>query len=100
MKIQQADSSEFDTDAMAECLSELELVLQRHKLTVGELLLVCGNLLYKLGANVRRNVYEENFIAEPPPLDAINKLYYQNPTVDLALMLTGLTISTWLDDLK
>lgn len=98
MKLSELKSSkEFDTERVQECLQQMEEILASTNLNVGEILLLYGNLGYKLGANLRRAIYDKDFISEPPNIEELNKLYYSNPTEDLALMLTGLTVTSWLD---
>ena len=100
MKFSELESSkEFDTERVQKCLASIESILASTNLNVGELLLLYGNLGYKLGANLRRAVYDEDFVSEPPNIEELNKLYYSNPTEDVALMLTGLTITSWPNDL-
>ena len=101
MKLSELEQSElFDTDKIGQCISDLEQVLTKHNLNVGELILTYGNLGYKLGANLRRACYDKDFISEPPNPEELNKLYYSQPTEDIALMLTSLTILSWIDDLQ
>lgn len=100
MKLSELEQSElFDTDKIGQCIADLEQVLTKHSLNVGELLLCYGNLGYKLGANLRRACYEVDFISEPPNTERLNQLYYSNPTEDVALMLTALHIIGWVEDL-
>lgn len=93
------DSDLFDTDKIGSCIADLEQVLTKHNLNVGELLLTYGNLGYKLGANLRRNCRDDSFVSEPPNVELLNELYYTEPTEDIALMLTALTIIGWVDNL-
>jgi hypothetical protein len=100
MKLSELEESEsFNTNKITECMSELEQVFAKHNMNVGELLLTYGNLGYKLGANIRRSCRDKNFISEPPNPEELNKLYYSGQTEDVALMLTGLMIVTWVDNL-
>jgi hypothetical protein len=91
---------EINNDAVGQTIQDIEAVLSKANLTVGELLLVYGNLGYRLGANLRRACYDDKFVSEPPNLEKLNKLYYINPTEDIALMLTGLTVTAWVQSLE
>jgi hypothetical protein len=98
MNLSELESSkEFDTERVQKCLALIENILASTSLNVGELLLLYGNLGYKLGANLRRALYDKDFISEPPNIEELNKLYYSNPAEDVALMITGLTVTSWLD---
>jgi hypothetical protein len=100
MKLSELQSSnQFDTEKVSKCISELEQVLAKHDMNVGELLLTYGNLGYKLGANLRKACYDASFVSEPPDTEKLNELYYTDFTEDVALMLTGLTVTSWVDEL-
>lgn len=100
MKISELEQSDlFDTEKISQCISDLEQVFSKHNLNVGELLLCYGNLGYKLGANLRRAYRDKDFISEPPNTEKLNQLYYSQPTEDVALMLTALTILGWVSNL-
>ncbi len=101
MKIEELQKSiDFDLKKVEECIRSLEKILQDQNLNVGELLLVYGNLGYKMGANLRRALSDPKFKSEPPDLDILNKLYYTNASIDVALMITSLQIVSWIDDLE
>ena len=78
MKLSELESSEqFDTSKVSECIGELEQVLAKHNMNVGELLLVYGNLGYKLGANLRKACYDAQFISEPTDTEILEFLLNQ-----------------------
>lgn len=100
MKLSELEQSElFDTEKISQCIADLEQVLTKHNLNVGELLLCYGNLGYKLGANLRRAYRDKDFVSEPPNVELLNQLYYSEPTEDVALMLHSLTALSWVDTL-
>jgi len=99
MKIEELEKSDqFDTEKIKQCISDLEAVLQKYNFEVGELVLVYGNLGYKLGQNIAREVYNREF-SGTPDIDELQKLYYSNPDIDISLMLSSLNTITWVDDL-
>lgn len=90
---------EFDNDKISACIRDLEQVLAKHSMSVGELVLAYGNLGYKLGANIRRQTMDKNFVSEPPDIELLNKLYYLGATIDIALMINALHVASWIEDL-
>jgi len=100
VKIEELEQSEeFSKDKIQECLIELEKVFQKHTLNVGELILTYGNLGYKLGQNISKEVFNRT-LPDPPNIDELQKLYYSNPAIDISLMLSALNMITWIDDLS
>jgi hypothetical protein len=76
-----------------EMLSSILEIFQKHQPTVGEILLIYGNLGYSLGASIG------GFDGKGPGIDELKQLYYQQPgRLDVALMLEGLTVTTWYED--
>lgn len=74
-------------------LAELIAVFQKYQPTVGELLLLYGNLGYSLGASIG------GLQGKGPNAEELKKLYYTQPgRLDVALMLEGLTVTSWLED--
>lgn len=79
----------FDPDRCTEVLAELVEVFQKHKPTVGEILIAYGNLGYTLGASIGK--FEKG-----PSIEELEKLYYSEPgRLDVALMIQGLQVTTW-----
>ena len=73
-------------------MEEVIEVFQKNKLTVGEILIVYGNLGYALGASI------EGFDDKGPSISELNQLYYTKPTPGVALMLQGSLVTTWYED--
>jgi hypothetical protein len=82
----------FDEKKASQALSDLIDVFQKKKLTIGEILVVYGNLGYALGASI------EGYDDKGPSISELEKLYYSNPTPGVALMLQGVTVTTWYED--
>ena len=81
----------FDPDKCSELYTELVDVFQKHKPTVGEILIAIGNLTYALGASIQG--YKEG---EGPSIENVERLYYEHPDrVGNALMMQGLSVVTW-----
>ncbi len=81
----------FDPDKVDQCYSDLVEVFQKHKLTIGEILIAYGNLGYSLGASM------EGYGQKGPGTEELKRLYYSQPTPGVGMMLQGLTITTWYD---
>ncbi len=79
-------------DELNGALGELIDIFKKHKLRVQDILLVYGNLGYALGASI------EGCKGEGPDLDELMKKYHTSPTLGVALMLQGITITSWHDD--
>lgn len=83
----------FDPDKAAALLEELIEVFQKHRPTVGESITVFSNLLYTIGASIGE------FGEKGPGIKELERLYYaESGRMDVALMLQGLTMSTWFED--
>jgi len=67
-------------------------MINKSKLTIPELIILIGNLSYFIGASIA------GFVEKGPSIDDLKKEYYRNPTIDIALMLQGLEITTWEED--
>lgn len=88
----------FDPDKAAKLLEELLEVYQKHSPTVGELLTATSNLLYSLGSSMTA-FYDPTPREKGPSIDELNRLYYSEPgRLDVAMMLQGMTMSTWYAD--
>lgn len=87
------DEDEERTSA-DECLAELYDVFSKYNLRVSELLIVYGNLGYGLGAGIEG--YEGD---QGPGIEELQKEYYSNPRVGIALMLQGMLTTSWHEQL-
>lgn len=74
-------------------LEALIKTFNSHNLTVREMIKVIGLFTYSVGAGIG------GFSQPGPDHTLLEREYYSNPTVDVALMLQGLLIQTWVDDL-
>jgi hypothetical protein len=81
-----------DDNKITATLIKIHKLLNKEHFTVPELLLLYGNLGYEIGASIA-------MIEGPGP--SLQELQLEdkiNPTVDVALMLTGLLITTYEED--
>ena len=94
MEVKKPDKTlEFDPERCNEMFEELVEVFQKHRPTVGEIIVAYGNLGYTLGASVN------NYKGKGPGIEQLKELYYKNPgDIGIALMLQGLTVTTWYGD--
>ena len=92
IKIENELPKEADEEKIGTIFSECVEAFQKGKPNVGEILLAYGNLGYTLGASI------EGFDGKGPSIEELEKMYYENPTVGVALMLQGILVTTWLDD--
>lgn len=76
-------------EKITNCLSNILELIQNNRFKVGELILLYGNLGYSIGASIE---------GEAKTIEELNKLYYTNPTVGIALMLNGAMVNSWFDD--
>lgn len=83
---------ETDDTKVADTLNKILKIINKSSLTIGEILLLFGNLGYNLGASIA------GFEGQGPSLEELKKEYYRNPTVDTGLMLQGLLITDWEKD--
>ena len=94
MKITHEPASKpgFEPERADKAYQRLVKILQEEQPSVSELLVILSNLLYTVGAAV--GDYKE----VGPTLEELEKLYYSEPDrVDVALMLQGLMMSTWVE---
>lgn len=82
----------FDTERCNTILNELMAVFQKHQPTTGETCVVLGNLSYSLGASIG------GFDGKGPNPEELKHLYYTEPNLAIAMMLNGLTVTTWYSD--
>ncbi len=90
-KITKMDKGEFAKADKA--LEDLIKVFAKHKLTIQEILLVYGNLGYTLGASI--GGYKD----KGPSVSELEHMYATKPTIDVAMMLSGITCTQWINDL-
>jgi len=80
---------EFDPDKVNRVYEKLVNIFQEEKLSVGEIIIAYGNLGYTLGASI------EGYDGEGPSLEELTKKYYSDPTLGIALMIQGITVTSW-----
>lgn len=85
--------AEFDGDKIAQAHQEILDVINKYNLSVGEITILYGNLGYTLGASI--GGYKE----KGPSIEELKKLYYTNPGLAVAMMLNGITVTTWYEDI-
>ena len=83
---------EFNLEKVSDTHEKIIEVFQEAKLTVGEILVLYGNLGYTLGASI------EGFKDKGPAIEELQKKYYTSPSPGIALMLQGAEITTWYGD--
>lgn len=76
-------------------LNKLIKLINKSSHTRPELIELYGKLGYLIGASI--GGYSEN---DKPTLQDLKHMYYVNPTLDVALMLQGLTTQTWKKDFE
>ncbi len=91
-KVEETDK-EVKLSKVDAAYTDLVKVFKKHKLNVREILIATGNCVYALGASI--GGYQE----KGPGVSELEKLYATNPTVDVAMMITGLQMCTWESDL-
>lgn len=83
-------SNEEEDQKASEALDELINVLAKYKLRAQDLVIVYGNLGYSIGASM------EGFEGdEGPGAEELQKIYYTKPTLGVAMMLQGMLITSW-----
>lgn len=75
-----------------QALGELIEVLSKYKLRVQDLVVVYGNLGYAIGAAIEGYNGQEG-----PGLEELQKRYYSNPSIGVAMMLQGMLVTSWYD---
>jgi len=80
----------FDPEKCNDLYTGLVEVFQKHKPSVGEIIIATGNLIYALGASI--GGYPE----KGPSLEELKRLYYIDPgKISLALMMSGTQMCSW-----
>ena len=87
------DKFKVDEKKVEKVLTKIQKILNRNKLNVPELLIAYGNLGYHIGAAMAQVQGEQG-----PSSEELQKAYYTNPTVDVALMIQGLIITGMAED--
>tara|TARA_Y100000310_G_scaffold345804_1_gene470188 strand:- start:10223 stop:10540 length:318 start_codon:yes stop_codon:yes gene_type:complete len=82
---------QFNPEKCSELLEKLIIAFQEYKPTVGEILVIYGNLGYTLGASIEGET-------KGPDIESLKQKYYTNPSVGAALMLQGIEITNWFQD--
>ena len=80
---------EFDPEKVNRVFERLVDIFQEEKLTVGEIIIAYGNLGYTLGASVA------GYTDKGPSMEELNKMYYSQPSLGVALMIQGMTVTSW-----
>jgi hypothetical protein len=83
---------EIDEEKLEKRLTKIHKLFQG--LTVPEILIAYGNLGYHLGASLA-GFSSQEFDGIGPDEATLSHEYYKNPTIDVALMIQGLQITTW-----
>jgi hypothetical protein len=84
---------EFNPERVDAAYQELVQVFNKHQLTTGEIIIAYGNLGYTLGASIEG--YQEG---KGPTITELQKMYYQSPTLGVAMMIQGYTCTSWYED--
>jgi len=84
----------IDNEKAKEALDKLIEVMNTSDLTLQEQIHVLSNLIMATGASLA------GFNGEMPSLEDLQHHDLLNPTIDVALMLQGLLMSQWAEDLK
>ena len=84
--------AETNEKKVKKALQALIKTFNSHNLTVSEMIKVIGQLAYSVGAGVG------GFDSPAPNHTVLEQEYYTNPTVDIALMLQGILIQSWVED--
>ncbi len=82
-----------DNDKISACHTELIDIFQKYKLNIGEILITYGNLGYTLGASI------DGHAGQGPSEEELKKAYYTTPTVGVGLMLQGIEVTGWYNQL-
>jgi hypothetical protein len=75
-------------------VKQLIQVINSYDFTISEIVYVFSQLGYAIGASIA------GLTEETVDLPTLERQYYSNPTIDIALMLQSTLISTWIEDFK
>lgn len=85
----------FNADKVSNIHSKILDLLQGENFTIGELIILYGNLGYSIGASAK------GYEGIGPNEEELKKLYYSDPKdPGIALMMQGYIITTWFDALS
>lgn len=90
--IEQIEKNEVSSK-VSECLEDIIGILNKHRLSYEEIVLMFSNLSYTLGASM------DGYKEKGPSIDELEKMYYTKPTAGIALMMTGMEASVWYNNL-
>lgn len=85
---------DIDEKKVENTIEKLHKIFNKAQLTVPEIILAYGNLGYHLGAHIA------GFENTGPDLETLKREYHLKPTIDVGLMIQGLIITSWEDDLQ
>jgi uncharacterized protein YejL (UPF0352 family) len=91
MKTDTTILNNLNEDKVKDLVEDLIAAFQKHKPNVAEIIVAYGNVAYTLGTSI------EGYQDKGPSVEELEKLYYTNPTIGVALALQGAMITTWLD---
>jgi len=83
----------FDPQRVQALMDDLMSAFKKHRPTVGEIIVVCGNLLYNLGSSIGKHG-DKTFTP-----DELQRMYMEAPgKVDVAMMSQGMIMTAWYED--
>jgi len=84
----------LDTSKTEKLITTILSAIREADPTISEAILAFGSVGYYLGAGIAGVDVNEHHLN----VEFLQKEYYSAPTVDVALMLQGLLITSWVDD--
>jgi hypothetical protein len=87
------EETNINSEKTSEVLDKMLEVLKENKLNTLELIVLLSNLGYSIGASI------EGFENSGPSFEELQKMYYSNPTVGVALMNQAMLLSSWISQL-
>ncbi len=84
-----------DDKKITKAVNQVLKILERADFNIAELILFTGNMTYFIGASIAG--YQD----KGPNIEELKREYYSSPGgpgIDIALMLSGLTTTSWLED--
>jgi hypothetical protein len=85
--------SPADEARVIKVLAKVMKVINKHNMTITDLIVMYGNLGYHIGASIAG--VDPN---SGPTLTELEQAYYTNPTIDVSLMIQGLQTTEWEKD--